>query len=292
MATILRDAFRGISLLAFFGCAQVFAAVPNTFVAGEPALASEVNENFTNLDTRVTSVESLLGAEASYLGYSLPFSALGAPKNVVVLAQDNGSGGIAYAVRSRYANNTQQVSVGGTLAIPPYIANYVIVDTDAGGNVVSISNSLETPENLDYLDFNVESSVYNADGTGKTVTDDSQHRSFNCTGGSVHICVITTTSSADGSYRDTWVRSRARRLLDSFTIGQNSWFFDDVRVDSWISSTGVYRIYAKGIGEVFRDASVTSGERYAIYYRVNGATKGSLAGTPFAAGQSLEGRFF
>ncbi|WP_418642343.1 hypothetical protein ACNUDM_20605 [Vibrio chaetopteri] len=34
-----------------------FAAVPNTFSAGSPALASEVNENFSQLDSRLTALE-------------------------------------------------------------------------------------------------------------------------------------------------------------------------------------------------------------------------------------------
>lgn len=33
------------------------AAVPNTFTAGQPALASEVNENFSSLDSRIESLE-------------------------------------------------------------------------------------------------------------------------------------------------------------------------------------------------------------------------------------------
>ncbi len=35
-----------------------YAAVPNNFSDGEPAVAAEVNENFTNLDTRVTTLEN------------------------------------------------------------------------------------------------------------------------------------------------------------------------------------------------------------------------------------------
>lgn len=35
-----------------------YADVPNTFASGEPAVASEINENFSGLDTRVTALEN------------------------------------------------------------------------------------------------------------------------------------------------------------------------------------------------------------------------------------------
>ena len=54
-------------LIASIGMAQ---GVPNTFTAGTPALAAEVNENFTDLDTRLTTTEqvvSQLFAEIDFL---------------------------------------------------------------------------------------------------------------------------------------------------------------------------------------------------------------------------------
>ncbi len=53
--------------IASIGMAQ---GVPNTFTAGTPALAAEVNENFTDLDTRLTTGEqvvSQLFAEIDFL---------------------------------------------------------------------------------------------------------------------------------------------------------------------------------------------------------------------------------
>ncbi|OLQ90820.1 hypothetical protein BIY21_02065 [Vibrio ponticus] len=38
---------------------SAFAAVPNTFTSGTPALASEVNENFTDLDSRLAAIEEV-----------------------------------------------------------------------------------------------------------------------------------------------------------------------------------------------------------------------------------------
>ncbi len=48
-----------LSTLTLAGITQ--AAVPNTFSDGEPAVASEVNENFTHLDTRITALENTPG---------------------------------------------------------------------------------------------------------------------------------------------------------------------------------------------------------------------------------------
>ena len=44
-------------LIASVGLAQ---GVPNTFTAGTPARAAEVNENFTDLDTRLTTGENIV----------------------------------------------------------------------------------------------------------------------------------------------------------------------------------------------------------------------------------------
>lgn len=45
---------------------NVFAAVPNTFTSGTAAIASEVNENFTSLDARITAIEAALNTTPTY----------------------------------------------------------------------------------------------------------------------------------------------------------------------------------------------------------------------------------
>ena len=60
-------------------------------------------------------------------------------------------------------------------------------------------------------------------------------------------------------------------------------------------NTDRMRIRASGIGEIFRSLKDENGdyiERSIIYYRVDGDTGGSLAGTPFDEGQPLDGVFF
>ena len=55
-------------LIASVGMAQ---GLPNTFTAGTPALAAEVNENFTNLDTRTSTNTSDVATNASNIAQSL-----------------------------------------------------------------------------------------------------------------------------------------------------------------------------------------------------------------------------
>ena len=47
-----------LALTIMFATATAFAAVPNTFTAGTPARAAEVNDNFTNLDGRINTLET------------------------------------------------------------------------------------------------------------------------------------------------------------------------------------------------------------------------------------------
>ena len=64
-------------LIAPVGLAQ---GVPNTFTAGTPARAAEVNENFTDLDTRLTTGENIVSqlfaecTSSEHVGPLEPFS--------------------------------------------------------------------------------------------------------------------------------------------------------------------------------------------------------------------------
>jgi hypothetical protein len=73
-----------LSCATLFTCAatfQVFAAPPHSFTAGAPARAAEVNENFNQLDQRVTVLEQSAGG---WEPRSLPRTALDSPYTTFV----------------------------------------------------------------------------------------------------------------------------------------------------------------------------------------------------------------
>lgn len=76
-----------LSVLCFFLMATAAIAVPNTFVNGEVADATEVNANFSNLESRVTALEQ--GTTKNFEEY------------VVDIAQVISPGQLELAVRAR-----------------------------------------------------------------------------------------------------------------------------------------------------------------------------------------------
>jgi len=265
------------------------AAVPHTFSAGTQNLASEVNTNFSDLDNRVTTLESSASIFPDFSGYGVPFSADGAPKNVVVLVKNVGSG-LRYTVRSRYANSTEQVSIDGVLTIRPFMANYVTVETDFGNNITSISNRIETPDTSNYINSNLEYSTYDTATAAKTVTDDTTRELWDlCNStGATSICIAKVVLNTDSSVQSYYDWSRTQTLTGPFTT--NGITFNDVRLEKY--TRGRKRIRAKDVGMVFDETDDDTEASILIYHRSNGVTGGSLAGTPFDTGQLLQGLFF
>jgi hypothetical protein len=267
---------------------SAIADVPNTFSDGTPAVAAEVNANFSALDSRISDIEN---STPNLGGYGTPFSADGAPKNVVVLEQPQDDGSTAYNIRSRYATSSEEISINGTLTQRPFIAGYTYVEVDDLGDITWISNYIEAPDTEDYIVYNVEETTYDpAPPLFKTVDDDTIWEDWTlCDGGQTTICVIDVSLSATGDHVRTYAWSSIRGLSGPLTV--NNMTFDDVRLEQ--SITGDYvRVRAKGVGEVLRAANDGSWERRLIYYHVNGVTEGDLDGTPFAPGEDLDGFFF
>ena len=269
------------------------AAVPNTFSPGGQALASEVNDNFSDLDTRVTTLEGSTPVAPDFSGYGVSFSADGAPKNVVVSSEVQSDGSTTYAIRSRYANSSEQISIDGVLTTRPYIANYAFVTTDSGGNLVLISNFIEAPDTTNYVVYNTEESTYDVNTLIKTVDVDINRETFTCEGSVVLVCIGYGRLSANDAFSYIYDSSSNRVLSGPFSI--NGFTFNEVRMES---STGIqnrFRIRAKGIGEIFRRSRNSDGSistRSVIYYQADGVSGGSLVGTPFDSGQPLDGLFF
>jgi hypothetical protein len=269
----------------------VAAAVPHVFSPGNPVLSSEVNANNDNLDSRVTALEGTQAVFPNFSGYAVKFSADGSLKNVVVLARDLGGGATQYRVRSRYASSTEQVSIDSVMTSRPYFAHFASVQTDSGNNITSISNRIETPDTLNYVDSNIEYSSYDPTTAAKTVTDDTTRELWGlCNGaGSASLCLAQVVNSIDDSFNSAYDWSRIQTTTGPFTV--NGMTFNDVRLESYTGTSRTFRIRAKGVGMVFNESSDGTDELL-IYYRADGVTGGSLAGTPFDAGQLLDGLFF
>jgi len=279
-------------------------AVPNTFSTGDPILASEVNGNFTDLDTRLdtndsrlTSLEAPKTVTNYFSGYWSGFSALGSPKNVVVLESLYSDGSKLYSIRSQYHNSTETVSVNGSPIVAPLIAKYFWISVDATGVVTYIGGESEAPATTDYLDYTIEAFSYDITGTIKTIElagdglpDDRRSQDSEWLGGGSigHLKVIETTTGIGQT--DAFHALRAYTHLGAGTI--NGIQFPDLRGSNRMWSQGhEYRVYAKGIGMVFRIRYDTRAN-VVIYYQANGNTGGSLAGTPFAPGAVLDGKLF
>lgn len=287
------------SLIAtFFTPVYVLADVPHTFESGTPALASEVNENFSSLDSRVNNLENQQ-TNPDFSGYSLPYAAEGDPKNVIVLKslkewmfEGTYYSETRYYVRTRYRNSTETVSIDGVPTIRPLFAQYTNVLTDDAGQIQQVTNYIDTPDAENYKNYYSEYSEYDPDGSNKIILDDTVKGSEQCVGGVSRICFGFSMSSLN-DYNNSWHGGYIRTLMSNYVLDANGWNFDQVSLEVRTNNDRL-RVRAKGIGLILqRFGSGSDASEYsAIYYRVNGQTRGSLVGTPFDVGQPLEGLFF
>jgi hypothetical protein len=284
------------------------AAVPHTFAAGDPIRASEVNSNFTDLDTRSTANASGVGTNSSDIsvlntkvttletpdvaGYSLPFAADGAPKSVIVRKQDNGDGTITYNIETRYANSSEMVSVEGVQVIRPFIENWYWVTVDAAGTLTSMNNYIEAPLTTNHSNFVIEESTFDVLTLAKTVTQDTRSELWDCSLGAGVITHCGVDRFDSGAPLETFNFFNVRQFLGAGSV--NAIPFDNlVGETSTYSSGSRYRVRAKGLGEVLRILpGAEQKPRFVIYYQANGVTGGSLTGTIFAPGQQLDGILF
>ena len=277
-----------VSLTGLFTISQLAYSAPisDTYTTGDTLTAttldnikSAVNDN----DTRITSLEA---PGPDFSGFGTGFSGDGAPKNVRIMSQPNGGGGTNYILSILFESSTEMVSIDGGSIQRPFFGVFPFVQTDNVGNVIGVSNLIETPDTVDYITYNIEQSSYDPSFV-KTVTDDTLRESYVCNGGRLQFCLATDTLT-DGTFQDNYTRTMVRSLSGPFTV--NGMTFNEVRVENQLGNDRL-RIRAKGIGEVFR-SQPSQNDRELIYYRANGTTGGSLAGTPFAAGGELENFFF
>jgi hypothetical protein len=285
-----------ISLIAYSG----------SYAAGLPSIKDDVDTNTTNISINTTGIANNTAdiesnaldidvlqqnTAADYSGYGTPFSTEGAPKNVIVSKGSNSDGSGAYYANIFYANSTEQISIDGMMTTPSLIGKYVFAFFDSNGILTYVGTSTEAPETTEYLEYAVENSTLDIGTGAKTVDDDSYSYTDTCTGsGAIGACdSIEKISGVQSEISQSHV---IRVLLGSGSIGSMS--FNDLLGRDKFSGTGTrrdYRVHAKGIGRILRLRSGSPAQRV-IYYDVNGATGGSLAGTPFESGAVPFGGFF
>jgi len=243
--------------------------------------------NISSNSSRITAIEAVTGVPVNFVtGYGLPFSADGNPKNVSITRRLNNDGTTSYHLRSRYATSTEQISIQGVLTPRPFIANYGFVAVDSSGNITTISNYLEAPLTSDYEDYVIEQSTFDTTTLAKTVTVDTGSELWVCgtTVGAIQVCNVNT--SANGVSTKVVESIRVMELLGAGEIDGIA--FTNLRGSQrTLNDSSWYEVRAKGIGRVLQ-MSRTQAPAKIIYYRVDGNTGGSLAGTPFAAGELLE----
>lgn len=286
--------------------------LPHTFVAGERASASDVNENFQALASAANEVTATsFGAE--YILDASTSGALGS-RNVIVLKQDKGGSGVCneevYRFRLFYDNtenetvNTpsgavapERIWIGGQVCASrnnPTVADqyresrYALPSTNNDPNR-GFSQALGLEQNVDF------------DGDG--FFDSSEVLGYRETRASnplaqselIHSVLIYSNSNDEIVRTVNW-SSITSVYEGPLTIGAPlTQTFNDVMMQTFFTNS-LTRLRARNVGMVLEsrpsDNSVGQGEpAKAIYYRMNGQPVGSLANTPFSGGV-VAGRWF
>ena len=285
-------------------------SVPNTFSAGFAAEPEKLNENFQVLEDAINTngdtITTLSGTAIT--GYSSvpPFpSSATEPENLVILREMNTDGTIAYRLRIAYIAND------GTA-----IWDFASVNTAADGTTVTSWSNLrwESPTAATLrvrteIIFNREfGSPPLAVPSVVSGIEDQEEFCFNPRVDSVaRYCIERAEQTLAGhpnvgrvdyrvNTRIPMLGSSADRAVgNSVTI--NGITFTDIayRFDVRDPFSNRIRIIANGIGLIYHKTDGTiryHNTQEIIWYRVNGATAGSLAGSPFDAGGDAVGVFF
>ena len=293
-----KSPFNFLCIVALIALPSIgIATVPHNFTSGTPAKAAEVNENFENLDSRVSTLESSVNTVTENSGFSMPFAAVGQEKNVVVMVRDNNLGGKSYKATIRYANSTDQVSVSGVLTIRPFISNNVYVGTVSDGSIVDISSYVDAPDNESFSSYTSEVSNYDPQSLIKTLLSDDKSYTEKCNDkGGVLQCLGQGKSTSDPSFDGFYSYAYIQSLMEGPYTISNITYSQDIQLRHKITGSRGVRINVKGVGTVLEQPSTVSldnsGIYKAVYYHSNGVTGGSLSGSPFAPGQPLAGLFF
>ena len=283
------------------------AAVPHGFNTGDAIVASEMNNNFNDLDGRVISndarisvIESTTPTSVDFSNFFPAFSTIGSPRNAQVLVRPDGFGGNVYRVRGGYENNSDQININGVPTVRTNIWYQVFVNTDSGGIITSINRYRESPDDINaYSNSNtytvkVDNTTFDPITLVPTIDPNDYTETMTCGEDGVPailVCHAIDRLNSDNSFfgQYDWARNQSV-VTGPYTI--NGLTFTDVRFESYTSSNR-FRIRAKGIGMIFEHRDSISDPEQIIFYRVNGQTGGSLVSTPFEPGVGfLDGQFF
>jgi len=302
--------FSALTLVSYLGFAQDIT-VTHTFLPGEPAIADDVNQNFTDvvtgvnnnntaIDTRVTTIESSVTPTSEFSGFTMPFAASGQPHNIIVQRRNNDDGTFSYRVRTRYENtDSETVSINGVDTVFNYLAGYGTVNTlSDGSTITSLNKTVEAMNNTNYINFSRSSISYDPSDLSPTLSSISSERTWTFLGQGAIKHLIKEIVQYDSA-----VESNSSELeLRTYTLGTGyqangidfgtTPFRVEHRQPGNSSSTGLSRLRIQGVGEVERFGSGSSPSYKVIYYSVDGQSGGSLSGTPFESGSAVNNLLF
>lgn len=292
--------------------------VPNTFSAGTPGVAADVNANFQAVVDGINAINSSsTPLDDTYRGRQYSATDTGGTRNVVVLRaiDPNDNNNSFYSVRVSYQNGT--VDVSGTPTTFTYVRENARIITIAG-TVSSATNRREGTNDTSLGGnsfWNYEWITYDPVSAVPTVVSNQGERRFRChnpsVSGMVRNCWRQTRdpSGLDPAGSPTMIVNRSRIAsvtTGSFDVGSLT-FANGGAVVSFLSNAiGLnYARVAKDVGVVLEtrtDAGPTNDQRarfFVLYYRIEGfdggagvgVAVGSLIGTPFI-GAPWSGVFF
>ncbi len=280
------------------------AAVPNTFTAGQPAVASEVNENFSELDSRLQNIEASRGDTTfSWTTYKPTFSRLGQPKNVAIVKYNKRNSLTDYDLRLYYQNDSESVSS----TIPAYIEKRINIEVDYsdGQNPVIkyISGQVlgyEQYNNLSDGRSSVQDNLSFSTPTSYSVSESKEIYNKCRLDGFNRYCYSTVVHKGKGaelglSYDPTTYSVWKDSIIEEFkkyTDPVSGHFLGKVAF-SYRDNNGYdnLQLRLENMGYIGGRTTNYDEEMFVIYYRLEGVEHGVLD-SPFAQGGDLYGIFF
>ena len=182
-----------------------YADVPHTFASGEPAVAAEINENFSDVDGRITSLENAINSHSA-----------------TSINVDCSVNTVSSALASAPAAGPLIISVTGTCTDTIVIerSNVSIMGTGAGATI-----NYNTAVNGNAFD-NILSGVINVVGAQNIVIDNMTLINFSGGGIGLHAqagsSVAVSNSTFENAFDGIVVQHSSNILLTNSTIQSNT----------------------------------------------------------------------